>query len=159
VDWKQAPCYSGATDCNIPNELVPGAFLRDASGGMMPNSPKWKMNLGSEYTLPISAIPYKMAVHGNVRAQSKVQGAISQDPTLRRPGHGIVDLGASIAGRSGKYKFSVGVKNLFDHHYSVGNGGSFLNFQPTSGPAIRSYGWQPARDAFRYYTARLDVNF
>lgn len=159
VDWKQGPCYSGAKDCNVPNELVPGAFLRDASGGMMPNAPKWKMNLGGEYTLPFKAVPYKLAINGNVRAQAKVQGAISQDPSLMRPGHGIVDLGASIADNGGKYKFSVGVKNLFDHHYAVGNVGSFLNFKQLSGPDIRSYGWQPARDAFRYYTARLDVNF
>lgn len=157
-DWKQGPCYSGATDCNVPNQLVPGAFLRDASGGMMPNSPKWKMNLGGEYTLPL-AMPYRMAVNANLRAQSKVQGAISQDPSLQRPGHGIVDLGASIADSRGKYKFSVGVKNLFDHHYAAGNVGSFLNFKQVTGPDIRSYGWQPARDAFRYYTARLDVNF
>ena len=159
VDWKQGPCYSGAQDCTVPNELVPGAFLRDASGGMMPNAPKWKMNLGGEYTLPFTAIPYRLAINGNVRAQAKVQGAISQDPSLMRPGHGIVDLGASIADNGGKYKFSVGVKNLFDHHYAVGNVGSFLNFKQVSGPDIRSYGWQPARDAFRYYTARLDVNF
>jgi len=159
VDWKQGPCYSGAKDCTVPNELVPGAFLRDASGGMMPNAPKWKMNLGGEYTLPFTRIPYKLAINGNVRAQARVQGAISQDPSLMRPGHGIVDLGASIADNGGKYKFSVGVKNLFDHHYAVGNVGSFLNFKQLSGPDIRSYGWQPARDAFRYYTARLDVNF
>ncbi|OFA08377.1 TonB-dependent receptor [Duganella phyllosphaerae] len=157
VNWRQGPCYSGAKDCTVPNELVPGAFLRDASGGLMPNSPKWKTNVGGEYTLPIKS--FKTAINANVRAQSKVQGAISQDPSLKRPGHAIVDLGASIAGRSGKYKLSVGIKNLFDHHYSVGNGGSFLNFKQTSGPDIRSYGWQPARDAFRYYTARLDVNF
>ncbi|MCC2954586.1 TonB-dependent receptor [Massilia sp. IC2-477] len=157
-EWTQGPCYSGATDCTVPNQLVPGAFLRDASGGMMPNSPKWKMNLGGEYTLPL-AMPYRMAINANWRAQSKVQGAISQDPSLQRPGHGIVDLGASIADSRGKYKFSVGVKNLFDHHYAAGNVGSFLNFRQVSGPDIRSYGWQPARDAFRYYTARLDVNF
>ncbi|TWI61201.1 iron complex outermembrane receptor protein [Pseudoduganella lurida] len=159
VDWKQGPCYSGATDCTVPNELVPGSFLRDASGGMMPNAPKWKMNLGGEYTLPFRAIPYKTAINANLRAQSQVQGAISQDPSLLRPGHAIVDLGASLASRDSRYKLAVGVKNLFDHHYAVGNVGSFLNFQPTTGPAIRSYGWQPARDAFRYYTARLDVNF
>ena len=157
VNWRQGPCYSGATDCTVPNELVPGAFLRDASGGMMPNSPKWKSNLGGEYTLPFKR--FKTAINANVRAQSKVQGAISQDPSLKRPGVAIVDLGTSIGSRDGKYKLSLGIKNLFDHHYSVGNGGSFLNFKQTTGPDIRSYGWQPARDAFRYYTARLDVNF
>jgi iron complex outermembrane receptor protein len=53
----------------------------------------------------------------------------------------------------------VGVKNLFDKHYAAGNVGSFLNFKQTSGPDIKSYGWQPARDAFRYFTARLDLVF
>jgi len=159
LDWTQGPCYSGAKDCNVPNELVPGSFLRDASGGTMPNSPKWKMNLGGEYTLPLKAIPYKTAINANWRAQTDVLGAISQDPGQYRPGHGIVDLGASIASRDSKYKFSVGVKNVFDHHYAVGNTGSFLNFKLTSGPDIKSYAWQPARDAFRYYTARLDMSF
>ncbi len=80
VNWRQGPCYSGAKDCTVPNELVPGAFLRDASGGLMPNSPKWKTNVGGEYTLPIKS--FKTAINANVRAQSKVQGAISKDPSL-----------------------------------------------------------------------------
>lgn len=160
-DWRQGPCYSGATDCNIPNELVPGAFLRDASNGMMPNSPKWKMSMGGEYTLPqASWLPLVAAINAQWRTQSGVQGAISQDPSLLRPGYGIFDLGASFKDAKGKYKLSVGIKNLFDKHYAVGNVGSFLNFKRAGGgPDIRSYGWQPARDAFRYTTVRLDVTF
>jgi len=158
-EWTQGPCYSGATDCKVPNQLVPGAFLRDASGGTMPNAPKWKFSMGGEYSIPLSAIPYTAAIQAQLRTQSRVMGAISQDPSLRRPGYGIVDLGASIKDNKGKYKFTVGVKNVGDKHYAVGNVGSFLNFKQTSGPDIKSYGWQPARDAFRYYTARLDVTF
>lgn len=160
-DWTQGPCYSGATDCTIPNQLVPGSFLRDASGGMMPNAPKWKASMGGEYTLPaVSWMPYVAAINAQWRTQAKVQGAISQDPSLQRPGYGIFDLGASIKDAKGKYKLSFGVKNLFDHHYAVGNVGSFLNFKKaTGGSDIRSYGWQPARDAFRYTSIRLDVAF
>ncbi len=99
------------------------------------------------------------AVFLQVRSQSRVQGAISQDPSLNRPGYGIVDLGASLSESKGKYKLSVGIKNLFDKHYASGNVGSFLSFKTTSGPSISSNGWQPARDAFRYATIRLDVAF
>ena len=70
VNWRQGPCYSGATDCNVPNELVPGAFLRDASGGAMPNSAKWKLSVGGEYTLPLPSIPYVAAINAQMRAQS-----------------------------------------------------------------------------------------
>lgn len=159
VNWTQGPCYSGATDCTVPNLLVPGAFLRNASGGAMPNAPKWKVSMGGEYTMPLGFAPYTAAINMQVRSQSRVQGAISQDPSLLRPGYGIVDIGASLRESKGKYKFSVGIKNLFDKHYASGNAGSFLNFKQTSGPDIKSYGWQPARDAFRYATARLDVAF
>ncbi|NGZ86465.1 TonB-dependent receptor [Duganella sp. SAP-35] len=159
LDWNQGPCYSGATDCNVPNVLVPGAFVRDASGGSMPNAAKWKMTLGGEYTMPLGSLPYVAAINMQMRAQTPVTGAISQDPSLNRPGYGIVDLGASLSDNKGKYKLSVGFKNLFDHHYASGNIGSFLNFKQTSGPDIKSYGWQPARDAFRYATIRLDVAF
>jgi len=159
LDWNQGPCYSGATDCNVPNVLVPGAFVRDASGGSMPNAAKWKMTLGGEYTTPLGSLPYIAAINMQMRAQTRVTGAISQDPSLNRPGYGIVDLGASLSDSKGKYKLSVGFKNLFDHHYASGNVGSFLNFKQTSGPDIKSYGWQPARDAFRYATIRLDVVF
>ncbi|MFS2004677.1 TonB-dependent receptor [Duganella sp. CT11-25] len=159
LDWNQGPCYSGAKDCTVPNVLVPGAFVRDASGGSMPNSAKWKMSMGGEYTMPLAAIPYVAAVNMQMRAQSAVVGAISQDPGLNRPGYGIFDLGASLSDNKGKYKLSVGIKNLFDHHYASGNVGSFLNFKQTSGPDIKSYGWQPARDAFRYATIRLDMVF
>ena len=89
-----------------------------------------------------------------------MQGAISQDPSLVRPGYGIFDLGASFKDVKGFYKLSIGVKNLFDHHYESGSSGSFLNFKRAGGgPDIRSYGWKPARDAFRYATIRLDMAF
>jgi outer membrane receptor protein involved in Fe transport len=159
LEWDQGPCYSGATDCTVPNRLVPNAFLRDASGGNMPNAPKWKLSMGGEYSMPLGSLPYTAAVNMQVRTQSRVQGAISQDPSLNRPGYGLLDLGASLSESKGKYKLSVGVKNLFDKHYAAGNVGSFLNFKQTSGPDIKSYGWQPARDAFRYFTARLDLVF
>lgn len=158
-DWKQGPCYSGATDCTQPSELVPGTFLRDASGGTMPNAPRWKTSMGGEYTLPLQSIPYTTAINFQMRSQGRVVGAISQDPSLNRPGYGIFDLGASMADKQGKYKLSVGIKNLFDKHYAVGNVGTFLNFKQSTGPDIRSYGWQPARDAFRYATLRLDMQF
>jgi iron complex outermembrane receptor protein len=158
--WDQGTCYTGASDCTIPNRLVPGAFLRDASGGAMPNSPKWKLSLGAEYTLPQAAwLPYPVAVNAQWRTQSSVRGAISQDPSLDRPGYGILDLGAHVSDAKGRYKLSVGVRNLLDKHYAVGNVGSFLNFKQTSGPDIRSYGWQPARDAFRTTSVRLDMTF
>ena len=159
LDWNQGPCYSGAKDCTVPNVLVPGAFVRDASGGSMPNSAKWKMSMGGEYTKPLGSLPYVAAINMQMRAQTRVVGAISQDPSLNRPGYGIFDLGASVSDNKGKYKLSVGIKNLFDHHYASGNIGSFLNFKQTSGPDIKSYGWQPARDAFRYATIRLDMVF
>lgn len=159
LEWDQGPCYSGATDCTVPNRLVPNAFLRDASGGNMPNAPKWKLSMGGEYSMPLGSLPYTAAVNMQVRTQSRVQGAISQDPSLNRPGYGLLDLGASLSESKGKYKLSVGVKNLFDKHYAAGNVGSFLNFKQISGPDIKSYGWQPARDAFRYFTARLDLVF
>ena len=159
LDWTQGPCYSGATDCTVPSELVPGTFLRNVSGGTMPNAPKWKMSTGGEYTMPLPSVPYTTAVNFQIRSQARVTGAISQDPGLNRPGYGIVDLGASLAEKKGKYKLSIGVKNVFDKHYSAGNVGTFLNFKTASGGNIRSYGWQPARDAFRYATIRLDVLF
>ncbi len=159
LNWTQGPCYSGATDCTIPNQLVPGAFLRDASGGTMPNAPKWKISMGSEYRKPMETAPYVVTYGAQWRAQSTVRGAISQDPTLDRPGYGIFDVYASMSDLQGKYKFSLGIKNVFDKHYAAGNVGSFLNFKQTSGPDIKSQGWQPARDAFRYMTARLDVAF
>jgi iron complex outermembrane receptor protein len=158
--WNQGPCYSGATDCTIPNQLVPGSFVRDASGGTMPNAPKWKLSMGGEYTLPqFGNLPFVTAVNTQWRTQTEVQGAISQDPSLQRPGYGIFDLGASFSGGKGKYKLVVGMKNVFDHHYASGNIGSFLNFKRASGGDVKSYGWQPARDAFRYTSIRLDVTF
>ncbi len=159
LNWTQGPCYSGATDCTVPNVLVPGAFLRNASGGTMPNAPKWKLSMGSEYRVPLSFAPYVFSLNMQVRTQSAVRGAISQDPTLDRAGYGIVDLGTSLSDNQGKYKLSVGVKNVGDKHYASGNVGSFLNFKQTTGPDIKSQGWQPARDAFRYATIRLDVAY
>jgi iron complex outermembrane receptor protein len=111
-EWNQGPCYSGATDCTIPNVLVPGAFLRDASGGTMPNAPKWKTEHGRRIHAAangLAALPLRR--QRQWRTQSQVRGAISQDPSLDRPGYGIFDLGARISDAKGKYKLSFGVKN------------------------------------------------
>jgi outer membrane receptor protein involved in Fe transport len=125
----------------------------------MPNAPKWKLSMGADYRVPQGWLPFKTSFNVQWRTQSRVQGAISQDPSLNRPGYGIVDLGASMSDDKGKYKLSIGIKNVADHHYASGNVGSFLNFKRTSGPDIKSLGWQPARDAFRYATIRLDAAF
>jgi len=158
-DWKQAPCFTGATDCTIPNVLVPGALLRDGVGGIMPNAAKWKGSLGAEYRHPLDDLPYTVAFNLQMRSQSWVVGNISQDPTLNRPGYGVVDLAASISENKGTYKLSFGVKNLFDRHYAAGGVGGFLTFRPTTGTNITSTGWYPARDAFRYFSVRLDLAF
>lgn len=159
LEWGQAPCFSGATDCTVPNVLVPGAFVRDAAGGSMPNAPKWKISMGGEYTMPLNVIPYKAAMNFQWRAQGNVKGNISQDPKRDRPGYGLFDLGLTFNSKSGGHKIGFGIKNVFDKHYAAGNNGGFLTFLPQSGSSITTTGWTPARDAFRYFTVRFDMEF
>jgi len=164
TDWQYGACYSGRPGCtNVPpNPANPTATYYDGAGFSMPNAPRHKGLLGVDYRTRVGS--FKTSFFGQVRSQSDVMGSIDQNPTNARPGITVVDAGFTVGTGDDRYKFSFGVKNLMDKQYSTGGQGGVVGtlFTPTgaaSSTNIVQRGWVPARDAFRFYTVRFDVNF
>jgi iron complex outermembrane recepter protein len=163
TSFVNGPCYTVA---NSPNSgqnaecVVVSTTVRtaDLTGKPMPNAPKWKANLGAKYDFILKDYSFNGFVTGSVRYQSDVITNINQDPSLAAPGRTITNIGFGIRDKKGAYRLTLFINNLFDKHYA--NTG-FVGYPGYSSalPGTGNSTWTPARDAFRYYGARLDLKF
>jgi iron complex outermembrane recepter protein len=165
-DWPFALCYSTTLTtqptCTATDPRNPGTrTVPNGENFNLPNAPAHKGSVSLQYNTRLGGLRSGFFVQA--RSQSAVTGNINQNPNLDRPGHTVVDLGMSLATPSNAYKVSLGVKNLFDKQYATGGGGNIVNLllpsPSASNTSITNTGWKPARDAFRYYTVRFDLNF
>ena len=108
---------------NYP-ELNGGAGLRtDISGNEMPNSPRWTVNVGAEYTIPFSA-DWSATIRGDGYWQAKSWARVyNLDPYDRLRGWTNFNLTLAVEGPDG-LRMEAYVKNLFD---STPITDSFLN--------------------------------
>jgi len=169
-DFKNAPCYNvtGSTNggfnaaCVLKNPLYGNQNTQDISGGQMPNAPKWKINIGGQYDLRLPNYSFNGFMTFNTRYTSEVITNLNQDPGNRVPGYALTNVGVGVRDKKDKYKFTFFVNNLFDHRYAnagLGGGGSWSSRAPNPVVNVTTTSWVPARDAFRYVGARLDVKF
>ena len=148
-------CYRDATNSSVQN----------LAGKRLNNVPKYKVSIGGQYDIDLpQSVPFKAFIGGNVRWQDDVNFSLSQDPRTIQKAYAITDLTVGIADRGGKYKLSAFANNLFDKRYAqgLGNGTSGYNYVapiPVGTTPAKGKTWFPGRDAFRYFGARLDVNF
>ena len=167
TDWPYAACYSTSLttqpNCDtLGNPRRPTVrTVANGEGFVMPNAPRHKGAIGAQFRSPLG--PFKASYNVQARSQSGVQGNINQNPALQRPGFTVVDAGVSVATSNDAYKFSFGVKNLFDKEYATGGGTNIVTLQTPTGATpttnVVNRGWKPARDAFRYFWVRFDANF
>ncbi|MBO9710291.1 MAG: TonB-dependent receptor [Caulobacter sp.] len=159
VSFPNGPCYNNQPltpgGCHLDNT---NSRVQDLAGQRLNNTPEWKFNVGGQYDVPLDTLPFDGFVAFAYRWQSKINFALSQDPTQVQKAYGIFDLSAGVTDHDGKYKFSVFANNLFNKHYAQGLGNGTAGF---SAPGVTVVGtnWFPGRDSFRYAGARLDVNF
>jgi iron complex outermembrane receptor protein len=119
--FQNARCYTFQT----PAQGCVGG-VQDLSGRPMPSSPKWKVNLGATYTVPLNSLPFDLDLGAFYRFQSKTQHSLEQDPSRIEGAYGIVNLNAALRQRDGAYAVELFVNNLFDTHYAARLGGPFL---------------------------------
>lgn len=93
--------------------------FQDLSGGELPYTPKWKLNLASMYTIAPADSAFDIALGANLRAQSDILYELSQDEFTRQDAYAIVDLSAGIKGREHAYTITAFVKNVFDKNYAT----------------------------------------
>jgi len=154
--YQGAVCWPGQTlaqGC----QNVDGNDVQDLSGKRMPDSPRWKVHAGAEYTwYGDSAFPFDLTLTGQYAWRSGALMLANHNPQAKQPAFGIFNLSLTAAKAGGRFSACVFVNNVFDKFY--------LNtmedfFSPLWGPASNAVIGQPARDSRRYAGLRLNWNF
>jgi iron complex outermembrane receptor protein len=112
-DYKEGNCSGG----QIARGECPDGFL-DLSGGRLPQTPKWKLNLSADYTIQLREAPFDIILGANLRSQDDVLYGLSQDKYTEQEAYTIVDLRAVLAGTQQGYRVTAFVKNALDKNYA-----------------------------------------
>ena len=125
-EFKEGPCSFGQEY----RDECPADSTQDLSGGDLPFSPDWKINLMFDYLIPMQNASFDWQLAANFTAQDDVQYSVTQDPFTVQDGYEVLDLSAAIADKDGAYKITAYVKNALDEHYVVGIGATSSVFIP-----------------------------
>lgn len=150
-----APCYpSAGYPTSGPFSSCPktgNAF--DAKGFPLPNSPKFKFTLAAEQRIPLDV--FDLALNGSYAYRTSAQMLADQNPHAVQPAFGILNLSVTATSKSGRYSLTAFVDNVTDHHYFV----DVEDFWGAPWSGNNMVIGEPAKDASRYFGARLGVNF
>jgi iron complex outermembrane receptor protein len=92
--------------------------FQDLSGGTLPYTPEWKVNLSTDYTIRLQDLPFDVVLGTNIRWQDQVLYELSQDKNAAQDAYTIVDIRATLSGKREGYRVTAFVKNLFDESYA-----------------------------------------
>ncbi len=122
-DYEGGPCsfgqefrdigYRGQTSCGDE------PANQDLSGGELPYSPDWKLNLAANYTIPLESQPFDIVLNTSFRAQDDVQLSIDQDRYQRQESYEVVDMSVKLQDKDDRYYVTLFVKNVFNEDYVV----------------------------------------
>ena len=122
-DYPEGPCSGGQ---EFRGECPDG--LQNLSGGDLPFSPDWKVNLSATYTFFLDR-GFDLDVIGSMRAQDDVLYSLSQDENTIEDSYAIFDTSLVLADHDDHWRATLFVKNVFDKFYvnSIqGNNGNIL---------------------------------
>lgn len=124
--------YRGQVTCDRlgVDRMAGSPRLQDLSGGRLPFTPDWKLNLMAAYTLPIESQPFDVVLRANFTAQDDVIYSISQDDRTFQDGYELLDLEVMLQGKDDRWSLSAFVKNVFDEFYVSGIGATADVFVP-----------------------------
>jgi iron complex outermembrane recepter protein len=146
---------TGNAVASATNPRVTCGF-QDRSGATLPNSPKFKFNLGATGEVPFGD-DNKAIITLNYQHQSDVNFDLLGNPLLTQKAYGIFNAG--IGAEFGVFKATVFVNNLFNKHYAGGLSDGFgaLGGSGTN-PANVIYQVLP-RDSERFFGLKLQYKF
>ncbi|MFK7976679.1 MAG: TonB-dependent receptor [Halioglobus sp.] len=110
-DYSQGNC----TDGQKFRGECPGG-LQDLSGGDLPHSPDWKLNLTAAYTWNRDSL-FDVVFLGAVTARDEVQYSLSQDENTIGDELTLLDLSARLRSHSETWDATVFIKNATDEFY------------------------------------------
>jgi iron complex outermembrane receptor protein len=152
-DFPNANCYGFQT---AAEGCVGG--VQDLSGKRLPNAPRWNVNIGGQYEVPLDGGDLHGFVQATARWQSKVVFNLLQDPDSVQDAYGTVNVSAGLRGE--RWKASVFVNNLLDKRFALTKArDAHWNISQTATPPTNAVTWKPARDSFRYGGVRLSVSY
>ena len=123
-DYPEGNCSAGQ---KFRGECPDG--FQDLSGGRLPYTPEWKLNLSTTYVFTMEQAPFEVILGANIRAQDDVLYGLSQDEYTVQDAYTVVDVRGALAGKKQRYQFTAFVKNLFDEDYAsliFGQGAEFI---------------------------------
>ena len=169
MSFENGPCYNVlnaagtavvANASCLANPKYNNTKVQNLAGKTLPNAPKVKFSLGGQYDIALPERSFDAYVTGSYRWQSNTQFSLNQDPTTIQGAYGIVNLGAGLKDRAGRYTLSAFINNVFNKLYANGLGTQLGNGTfSTASTLVNSTTWTPPRDYQRYFGARLDVTF
>ena len=123
--FKNGPCSLGQ---QYRGECPEGQ--QDLSGGDLPGSPDWKLNLMLNYTIPTESLGFDWMLVANFAAQDDIQYSVTQDHYTKQDGYEVLDLSGGLHDKGGRYSATLFVKNVLDEHYVLGIGATTALFLP-----------------------------
>lgn len=115
-DYDDGQCSGG----QVFRGECPGVpAVQDLSGGDLPFSPDWKVNLAVSYFLDTGLDrSFDVSLKGSVRAQDDVQFSLSQDENTIQDTYAIFDASVVFQDRDDQWQATLFVKNIFDEFYA-----------------------------------------
>ena len=163
TDFPGSACWPGQYAaqpegvCNtkpLPNHPVGTVEQQhqNLAGATLPTAPKWKLNIGMDFTQPIGG--YEMIFSGAYAYQTKVNFSLNQDPSTVQKAYGVFNVSGGFRKPGGGYQAVIFVNNVFDKGYAVNGANQYGTF----GNQLVAEE-QPARDFHRYAGVRLSVSY
>jgi len=112
-DYPGGPCSGGQ---EFRGEC-PDDGVQDLSGGDLPFSPEWKVNLSATYTF-VRDGGFDIDLTGAMRAQDDIQYSITQDELTIQDAYAIFDASLALRGRDARWQATAFVKNVTDEFYA-----------------------------------------
>ncbi|MDE2339938.1 MAG: TonB-dependent receptor, partial [Alphaproteobacteria bacterium] len=164
INFTGAPCYPTQSVAQGCVADATGNFSQNLSGASLPDSPKLKLNASIEQTVPLNS--FNLLLNGNLAYRTDTYLQADQNPQTFQPGFALLDASIGFQSKNKRTTLTLFVNNITDHFYLTDAedffSGAFGVVNPngtyTGGPANVVVG-QPARDAHRYFGARVEFKF
>jgi iron complex outermembrane recepter protein len=131
--------------------------FQNRSGAQLPNSPKFKFNLGATGEVPFGD-DNKAIITLNYQRQSDVNFDLLGNPLLTQKAYGIFNAG--IGAEVGPFRATVFVNNLFNKHYAGGLADNFGTLGGNGANPANNVVYQVLpRDSERFFGLKLQYKF
>jgi iron complex outermembrane receptor protein len=149
-----APCITAPAATALAPRTT--CQFQDRSGQRLPNSPKFKWNLGATAEFPVAEDVEATMVLG-YQHQSAVNFDLLGNPLLAQGAYGIFN--GSIGIEAGQFKVTAFVNNLFNKHYASSLADGFGNVGGSATNDTHPIYQFLTRDSRRYFGAKVSVSF